>query len=78
VWTVLVVATGLTYAAGEFGSPGRALIATVLLLACGKGALVILDFMELRHAPPLWRRVVLGWLFAVVAGILLAYLKGTP
>jgi caa(3)-type oxidase subunit IV len=75
IWVALVIATAMTFAAGEFGSPGRLLIASVLLLAVFKGALVILDFMELRHAPALWRRAVVGWLFAVVAGILLAYLK---
>jgi hypothetical protein len=78
IWIALVVATGMTFAAGEWfgrGSPGRPLIAAVLLLAVFKGALVILDFMELRHAPALWRRAVLGWLLLVVAGILLAYFK---
>lgn len=97
VWSLLVVATGLTFAAGEYtipageytiragertitaagaiAAPGQALIAGVLLLAFAKAALVILDFMELRHAPALWRNVVFGWLTLVVAGILLAYLK---
>ncbi|HET6718539.1 MAG TPA: cytochrome C oxidase subunit IV family protein [Rhodocyclaceae bacterium] len=78
VWTLLVMATGLTFAAGEFGAPGRLLILGVLALALFKGSLVILDFMELRHAPALWRRGVLGWLLFVVAGIVFAYLKGTP
>lgn len=79
VWLVLVVATGMTFAAGEFsqfGSPGRPLIVGVLALAVLKGCLVILDFMELRHAPALWRRGVIGWLLLVVSGIVLAYLKG--
>jgi uncharacterized PurR-regulated membrane protein YhhQ (DUF165 family) len=75
IWIALVIATAMTFAAGEFGSPGRLLIAGVLLLAVFKGALLILDYMELRHAPALWRRAVLGWLIAVVAGILFAYLK---
>lgn len=81
VWVALVVATALTFAAGEWyalgalDAPGRALIAGVLLLAVFKGALVILEFMELRHAPALWRRVVIGWLLLVVSGILIAYLK---
>jgi uncharacterized membrane protein YgdD (TMEM256/DUF423 family) len=81
VWSVLVVATGLTFAAGEFTAhtiPGRGLMLGVLGLALFKGSLVILDFMELRHAPALWRRGVLGWLLLVVGGIVVAYLKGTP
>ena len=75
IWVALVIATAMTFAAGELGTPGRLLISGVLLLAAFKGALVILDFMELRHAPALWRRAVLGWLLVVVAGILFAYLK---
>jgi hypothetical protein len=85
VWSLLVVATGLTFAAGEFGigsageagHPGPALIGSVLLLAGAKGTLVILDFMDLRRAPLFWRVVVLGWLALVVSGILLVYLKGS-
>ena len=81
IWAVLVLATGLTFAAGEFTahtSPGRALMLGVLGLALFKGSLVILDFMELRHAPAIWRRGVMGWLLLVVGGIVVAYLKGTP
>lgn len=78
VWTLLVMSTGLTFAAGEFGSPGRLLILGVLALALFKGSLVILDFMELRHAPALWRRGVMGWLLLVIGGIVFAYLKGAP
>ena len=78
VWLLLVIATGITFAAGEFGTPGRGLIIGVLALAFFKGRLVILDFMELRHGPSLWRRAVLGWLFLGICGIVFAYLKGMP
>lgn len=86
VWLVLIIATGATWLAGELsggadsphGHIGVAPIVFVLMLAAVKGMLVILDFMELRHAPALWRRVVAGWLLLVTAAILLAYLKGTP
>lgn len=75
IWSLLVLATGITYVAGEVGNPGRLLILGVLLLAFGKGALVILDFMELRHAPRLWRFAAFGWMTLVSAGILYAYLR---
>jgi hypothetical protein len=32
--------------------------------------------MELRHAPALWRRLLVGWLVLVTTGILLAYWIG--
>ncbi len=43
----------------------------VLALAAVKGVLIALDYMELRHAPALWRRVVMGWLVVVLGVIAL-------
>ena len=39
-----------------------------------KGVLIVQDFMEMRHAPALWRRLVLGWLYVVVGLITVAWL----
>jgi hypothetical protein len=67
-WLILAVATGLTLWLSErqAGSPMGALSATLVLgLAALKGWLVIDEFMGLRRAPPLWRRLLLGWLLAV-------------
>lgn len=76
VWLLLVGCTGLTYAIGEIGGGAvRWLMIGVIGLAIFKGALVVLDYMELRHAPSFWRRVVLGWLLLVASGIVFAYLK---
>lgn len=80
IWLALVVATLITFSLGESGLSGRAGIAPVLLmfaLAYGKGMLVILDFMELRHAPVLWRRLMVGWLTLVLVAIVLAYWLGS-
>lgn len=41
----------------------------VLALAAIKGTLIVLDYMELRSAPALWRRAVMGWL-GVVLGLI--------
>ncbi|WP_276659377.1 cytochrome C oxidase subunit IV family protein [Thauera aminoaromatica] len=41
-----------------------------------KGAVVILDFMALRHAPLLWRAITMGWIIVVWALIAIAYIKG--
>ena len=75
LWFFLSLATGITWGVADSGRSGMAIVLFVFALAVVKGAVVILDFMELRHAPALWRRVVLGWLLVVVAGILFAYLK---
>lgn len=69
IWALLLLATILTWWLGEGGMQlGRSEIviaAIVLGLSAFKGVLIALDFMELRHAPPLWRHAVLGWLAAV-------------
>jgi hypothetical protein len=71
-WAALVAATALTWWLGESGRlqghhPGA--LALVLALAFVKGRWIILDFMALRHGPPLWRRLLLGWLTGVLAFI---------
>lgn len=43
----------------------------VLALAALKGTRIALDYMELRGAPALWRRAVMGWLVVVLGGIAL-------
>ena len=72
-WLILIVATGITWYLGEVGAAGTWAIVTMLLIAFVKGRLVILDFMELREAPRLWRALLEGWLILVSSLILLAY-----
>ena len=72
-WLILIVATGMTWYLGEVGAAGTLAIVTMLLIAFVKGRLVILDFMELRNAPALWRALLEGWLILVSSLILLAY-----
>lgn len=72
-WLVLLVATGATWWLGEVGAAGAGAILAMLAIAFIKGRLVILDFMELRGAPPLWRLLFEGWLILVGGLILLAY-----
>lgn len=79
IWLILLTATGVTYWLGESGVAGSAGMAPVLLmfaLAFVKALLVMLDFMELRHAPALWRYILVGWLVLVTSGIVLAYWLG--
>lgn len=76
VWLGLLAATGVTWAVGESGALAGGGVGPVLLifgLALAKGAAIALDFMELRDAPPLWRRLVLGWLAVVLTLIVVAW-----
>ena len=72
-WLVLLIATGITWWLGDVGAAGTAAIIAMLAVAFVKGRLVILDFMELRGAPLMWRRLFEGWLSLVSGLILLAY-----
>ena len=71
VGLLLALATGATWWLGESGHGGLApwAVGSVLALAGFKGLLIAWDYMELRCAPALWRRLVLGWL-AVVIGLI--------
>ncbi|HJV26212.1 MAG TPA: cytochrome C oxidase subunit IV family protein [Aromatoleum sp.] len=72
-WLVLVVATGATWWLGDVGAAGIGAILAMLAIAFIKGRLVILEFMELRGAPLMWRLLLEGWLILVGGLILLAY-----
>jgi caa(3)-type oxidase subunit IV len=72
-WLILLVATAITWYLGEVGAAGTAAIVAMLAIAFVKGRLVILDFMELREAPRLWRILLEGWLILVSSLILIAY-----
>lgn len=79
LWLLLLTATGVTYWLGESGQFGHASMAPVFIIfGCSlfKGVGVIIDYMALRHAPPLWRNLLLGWLVFVISMILLAYWIG--
>jgi caa(3)-type oxidase subunit IV len=72
-WLILMIATAITWYLGEVGAAGTMAIVAMLAIAFVKGRLVILDFMELRGAPLLWRALLEGWLILVSTLILLAY-----
>jgi hypothetical protein len=69
---LLVLATGAAVGL-RFETSGSAAGAATLGLAYFKGRLVVLDYMELREAPLLWRGIVEGWLALVTAVILGVY-----
>lgn len=71
VWLVLMVLTVLTtwVLSKDIGSPAVAVVGTFLIAAL-KVRFVMLDFMELRHAPTPARLALLGWVAVVTALIL--------
>lgn len=66
----------LSVASVQLGNSGATLVlvASVLLAALGKAWLITDGFMELRHAPRLWRGLLLGWPLAMGLGVLLTLL----
>lgn len=80
IWVVLILATLLSWWLAErSGERHLGIVASCVMLGLSglKGALIALDFMELRHAPPLWRRALLGWLCATLLLLLSASLWRT-
>lgn len=76
LWATLILATLLTWSIGALGETGRWGVAALAIISFWKGAVIILDFMALRHAPLLWRAVTMGWMILVWALIAIAYIKG--
>ena len=68
-WLGLVALSVTSVQLGNAGA-GLALAAAVLLTALVKAWLIADGFMHLRHAPPLWRGLLLGWPL-VVGGLVL-------
>jgi len=75
-WLLLVLATAATFWVRADGVVGLAAGAATLGIAWLKGRLVILDFMELREAPRLWRGIIEGWLLLVTVLVFVFYRFG--
>lgn len=72
-WLGLALLSIVTVTLGNSGS--TLLLATgVMAVALVKAWLITDGFMELRHAPVLWRLLLLGWPLVMAAGIVLAML----
>jgi len=79
IWTALVVATLISYELGHgVGLDDvRAAGAAILLVTFLKVRFVVLDFMEIRHAP-LWMRAVYeGWIVVCAAMLIALFLFGS-
>ncbi|MCQ6254908.1 cytochrome C oxidase subunit IV family protein [Pseudomonas sp. Q11] len=69
-WMTLAVLSIGTVALGQVAATGLVSIA-ILAVAVTKAWLIADGFMELRHAPRLWRRLVLSW--AALLAILISF-----
>ena len=76
-WLVLLAITATTYWLGGWRTEAATGSMVPVLVLCAltfvKGMLVSLEFLELRHAPSLWRWLVCGWLALVLLLIALAF-----
>jgi hypothetical protein len=75
VWAALLLATAVSVAVHEALGPGPTTVLVVVAVAFVKVWLVGRYFMELRHAPPVLRRLFDAYVVAVpvvLAAVLLA------
>lgn len=75
LWLLLILATLITWGFGVSGAAGKLAMLALAVVSFWKGAVIILDFMALRHASWLWKSVTLGWMIVVWALIAIAYYK---
>lgn len=76
IWLLLMAATCATtwWLSKDAVSPVVGTVA-IVLVAAFKVRLVLLHFMELRHAPLPWRCVFEGWTLLVTAALIALYLR---
>ncbi|MHC8361708.1 cytochrome C oxidase subunit IV family protein [Pseudomonas sp. LS2P72] len=74
-WAALATLSVCTVVLAQAGSTWLLSIA-ILLVAVGKAWLITDGFMEMRHAPRLWRRLMLSWalVLATVVGLTFIFL----
>ena len=71
-WAALATLSVSTVLLAQSGATGLLSVA-ILLVAVVKAWLITDGFMEMRHAPRLWRRLLVSWalVLAVVVGVML-------
>lgn len=78
IWLILMVATcATTWWLSKDSVSAQVGTVAIVLIAAFKIRLVLLHFMELRHAPTPWRLIFEAWVLIATAAILGFYLQ-TP
>ncbi len=79
VWLLLMLATIVTtWVLSKDLVAVRISTVAIVAIAAYKVRLVLLHFMELRHAPTPLRVVFEGWVLVVAAAMIGLYLSSTP
>lgn len=83
VWAILSAITAAQYFAltagtGVLFTPNAVLTTSVIVVSLIKVRLILVEFMEVRHAPAGLRRLADLWLVLSGAALLGVYLTGTP
>ena len=76
LWLFLIAATVASWEFGHglgFGENIRLSTTAVIAIAFIKARMVILDFMEIRHAPLALRLMLEAWTLVVAATLLILY-----
>jgi caa(3)-type oxidase subunit IV len=76
VWLVLMGLTLVVFMIGQTDLNGTSIVTLLLFSTLLKTQLVADYFMGLKHSRPLWRLIVLVYLWVIVAMIGLAYYLG--
>jgi cytochrome c oxidase subunit IV len=72
-WVWLIMLTLLSITLGVYLEHNRLFIGAALVIACLKGQQIIDIFMELKYAPPRWRKLLLSYIIIVPALLLFIY-----
>lgn len=73
VYVLLVVATAVAWGMAEGRAASTKVTAFVVIIAAIKQRAVMLHFMELRHAPIVWRCIVEAFVAVPAAGVLYCF-----
>ncbi|EJN18883.1 hypothetical protein PMI36_05112 [Pseudomonas sp. GM79] len=75
-WAALATLSVCTVVLAQMDATWRLSVA-ILLVAVGKAWLIADGFMEMRHAPRLWRRLMVSWgvVLAAVVGLTLVLFR---
>lgn len=71
-WMLLALLSTGTVALGQMAATGVVSVA-ILAVAVTKAWVITEGFMELRHAPRLWRRLVLSWAAVLATAIAISF-----